>query len=65
MIFVKTKILLALADTFANYNVQAAHYFLVPRAKSASFFCRSTLGIRGYKALIHHTFKKYKRLLAV
>ena len=32
MILAKTKIL------FANYKLQAAHYFLVPRAKSAFFF---------------------------
>lgn len=38
MIFAKNKILLALADTFANYNVQAAYYFLVPTVKRASFF---------------------------
>ena len=38
MIFAKTKILLALADTFANYKLQAVHYFLERKAPLFSQF---------------------------
>lgn len=62
MIFEKTKIWLALADTFANYNVQAAHYFLVPRAKSASFFAvrRSAfVGIKRSFTILSRNIRDY------
>ena len=62
MIFAKTKILLAFADTFANYNVQAAHYFLVPTAKRASFFAvrRSAfVGIKRSFTILSRNIRDY------
>lgn len=62
MIFAKTKILLALADTFANYNVQAAHYFLVPTTKRASFFAvrRSAfVGIKRSFTILSRNIRDY------
>ena len=65
-IFAKTKISLALAVTFANYKLEAVHYFLhvVPRAKRASFFAARRSPFVGIKrSFTITTFKNVRDYL--